>query len=63
MALSELVMDNQAGTGFLMSLHLLTYFKMQGYYQKEPKFNGVFSRNNLPVVPTLKAQIKNGAYE
>ena len=25
------------------------------YYQNEPKFNGVYSRNNLP-------KIKNGAY-
>ena len=29
---------------------------MKVYYQNEPRFNGVFSRNNLPNM------IKNGAY-
>ena len=33
----------------------LTNLKIQKYYQKEPKFNGVCSRNNLP-------QIKDGPY-
>ena len=33
----------------------LTNFVMQKYYQNEPKFNGVHSRNNLP-------KIKDGAY-
>ena len=36
--------------------HLLTNFEIQGYYQNEAKFNGVFSRDNLP------NKIKNGAY-
>ena len=36
--------------------HPLTYFEIQEYYQNEPKFNGVFSRDNLPTI------IKNGAY-
>ena len=36
--------------------HPLTNFEIQGYYQNEPRFNGVFSRNNLPNI------IKNGAY-
>ena len=31
-----------------MPPHPLTNFDMQRYYQNEPKFNGVFSRNNLP---------------
>ena len=35
--------------------HLLTNFEIQRYYQNKPKFNGVYSRNNLP-------KIKNGAY-
>ena len=35
--------------------HPLTNFEIQKYYQNEPKFNGVYSRNNLP-------KIKNGAY-
>ena len=25
-----------------------TNFEIQKYYQNEPRFNGVFSRNNLP---------------
>ena len=33
--------------GFLMPPHPLTNFEIQRYYQNEPKFNGVFSRNNL----------------
>ena len=33
----------------------LTNFKIQKYYQNEPKFNGVSSRNNL-------LKIKDGAY-
>ena len=38
-----------------MQPHPLTNFETQKYYQKEPKFNGVHSRNNLP-------KIKDGAY-
>ena len=38
-----------------MSSHPLTNFEIQKYYQNEPKFNGVYSRNNLP-------KIKDGAY-
>ena len=37
-------------------LHPLTNFEIQGYYQHEPRFNGVFNRDNLPNT------IKNGAY-
>ena len=36
--------------------HPLTNFDIQGYYQNEPRFNGVFSRDNLTNT------IKNGAY-
>ena len=36
--------------------HSLTNFEIQAYYQNEPRFNGVFSRDNLPNI------IKNGAY-
>ena len=32
---------------FLMQPHLLTNFERQKYYKTEPRFNGVFSRNNL----------------
>ena len=28
--------------------HPLTNFEIQKYYQNEPRFNGVYSRNNLP---------------
>ena len=38
-----------------MPPHLLTNFEIQKYDQKEPKFNGVYSRNSL-------SKIKNGAY-
>ena len=34
--------------GFLMPPHPLKNFEIQRYYQNEPRFNGVFSRNNLP---------------
>ena len=34
----------------------LKNFEIQAYYQNEPRFNGVFSRDNLPNT------IKNGAY-
>ena len=33
--------------GFLIPSHPLTNFEIQKYYQNEPRFNGVFSRNNL----------------
>ena len=33
----------------------LTNFEIQKYYQNEPKFNGVYSRNNSP-------KLKDGAY-
>ena len=33
--------------GFLMLPHPLTNFETQKYYQNEPKFNGIYSRNNL----------------
>ena len=38
-----------------MPLHPLTNFEIQKYYQNEPTFNGVYSRNNLP-------KIKDRAY-
>ena len=38
-----------------MPSHPLTNFEIQNYYQNEPKFNVVYSRNNLP-------KIKDGAY-
>ena len=31
-----------------MPAYLSTNFEMQKYYENEPRFNGVFSRDNLP---------------
>ena len=42
--------------GLLMPPHPLTNFQIQKYYQNEPRFNGVSSRNNLPL------KIKDKAY-
>ena len=39
-----------------MPPHPLTNFEIQKYYQNEPRFNGVYSRDNLP------NKIKDGAY-
>ena len=35
---------------FLMPPHPLTNFEIQKYYQNEPKFNGIYSKNNLPKI-------------
>ena len=40
----------------LMRPHPLTNFEIQKYCQNEPKFNDVYSRNNLP-------KIKDGTYK
>ena len=42
--------------GFLIPPRPLTKFEIHEYYKNEPRFNGVFSRNNLPKT------IKDGAY-
>ena len=42
--------------GFLMPPHSLTNFEIQKLYQNEPRFNGVYSIDNLP------EKITNGAY-
>ena len=39
-----------------MLLHPLTNFKIQLYYQNQPRFKGIFSRDNLP------KKIKDGVY-
>ena len=31
-----------------MLSHPLTKIEIQKYYQNEPRFNGIYSRNNLP---------------
>ena len=33
-----------------MPTHPLTNFEIQTYYQNEPKFNGVYSRNSFPKI-------------
>ena len=40
---------------FLIPPHPLTNFEIQKYYKNEPRFNGVYSRDNL-------AEIKDGSY-
>ena len=42
--------------GFLIPPQPLKNSEIQKYYKNEPRFNGVFSRNNLP------KKIKDGAY-
>ena len=38
------------GQSFLMLSDPLTNFEIQKYFQNKPKFNGVYSRNNLPKI-------------
>ena len=40
----------------LIPFHPLTNFEIQDYLNKEKRFNGIFSRNNLPKT------LKKGAY-
>ena len=42
--------------GIVRPPHPLTNFEIRKYYENEPRFNGAYSRNNLPKI------IKNGAY-
>ena len=42
--------------GFLIPSHPLANFEIQKYYKNKPRFNGAFSRNNLP------KKIKDAAY-
>ena len=41
--------------GFLLPPHCLTNFEMQKYYRNEPRFKGVYSKDNL-------SRIKDEAY-
>ena len=45
-------------SNFLMPPHPLTNFEIQKYYQNEPKFNGVYSINNLSKIKD-ETYIKN----
>ena len=61
--MQELVIVVLLKNGFLMPPHLLTNFEIQKYYQNdahqssknESRFNGVYSRDNLP-------RIRDGTY-
>ena len=46
-------MDLQLKRRIFIPPHPLTNFEIQKYYQNEPRFNGVYSRDN---------KIKDGAY-
>ena len=43
-------------TSLLIPFHPLTNFEISEYYENEPRFNDVYSRDNLP------ANIKKGAF-
>ena len=43
-----------------MPPHPLTNFEIQKYYQNEPRFNGVYSKDNLP--ERSSTEIRDGAY-
>ena len=44
-----------------MPSHPLTNLEIQKYYKNEPRFNGDFSKNNLPEQNSIK-KITDGAY-
>ena len=43
-----------------MTPHPLTSFEIQKYDQNKPRFNGVYSRDNLP--ERISTKLKDGAY-
>ena len=48
--------EGKKKSNLLIPLHPLTNFEISEYYENEPRFNGVYSRDNLSV------NIKKGAY-
>ena len=46
-----------------MPPHPVTNFEIQKYYQNEPKFNGVYSRNSLPKIKDRPYVINLDEYE
>ena len=46
-----------------MLRHLLTNFEIQKYYQNEPKFNAVYSRNNLSKIKRMEYIIHLDEYQ
>ena len=53
----------RAGKNFLMPPHPLTNFKIQKYYENDPKFNAVYSRNNLSKIKDGTCIINLDEYE
>ena len=45
--------------GFFMPSHPLKNFEIQKYYQSEPRFNGICSRNILPKKIRDRAYVTN----
>ena len=45
--------------GFEMPPYPLTIFEIQMYYKNEPRFNGVFSRNNLSLKIKYESYVIN----
>ena len=43
----------------LLQFHPLTNIEISEYYKNEPRFNGVYSRNNLPIKIEKEAYVKN----
>ena len=50
---------NEIKIEFLMWPYLLTYLKIQRYFQNKPKFKGVYSQKNLPNTVKDRAYIVN----
>ena len=46
-----------------MPLHNLTNFEIQKYYQDEPKFKGVYSKNNWPNIKDMAHVINLDEYK
>ena len=46
-----------------MPPHPSTNFQIQKYYQNEPKFNGVYSRNNLSKINDVAYVINLGEFK
>ena len=51
---------NKGNNKMLIPPHALTNLEIQKYYKNEPRFNGVYSRDNLSEHSSTK--IKDGAY-
>ena len=43
----------------LIPSHPLTNFEIKDYYENEPRFNGVYSRDNLPKIIKIETYVIN----